>query len=75
MGEEKKKQAVQDEKQRQRDKFHEHLHQKAAKQEWKTMQDNMLKSLSDRLRRWRYKGTWDARRELHDLLTACSAAL
>ena len=39
------------------------------------MQDNVLRTLTDRLRLWRYKGTWDARRGLHDLLTACSAAL
>lgn len=39
------------------------------------MQEGMLKALSDRLRRWRYRGTWDARKELYELLSAASVAL
>lgn len=39
------------------------------------MQEQLLKTMTDRLRRWRYKGTWDARRELYELLSAASAAL
>ena len=48
---------------------------KRAKTEWKSLQENLLKTMTDRLRRWRYRGTWDARRELYELLSAASASL
>ena len=55
--------------------FQAYLEKKREKREWKMMQETLLKSLSDRLRNWKYKGTWDARKELYELLSASSAAL
>ena len=62
-------------KQKQKDKFHEELAAKKAKMEWKSLQENLLKTMTDRLRRWRYRGTWEARKELYELLSAASASL
>ena len=75
MASEKKKRDLEELKQKQKDKFHEVLAAKRAKLEWKSLQETLLKTMTDRLRRWRYKGTWDARRELYELLTAASASL
>ena len=60
---------------KEQESFNEYLHKKREKQEWKALQSSLLESLQDRLRNWRYTGTWEARKELYDLLSAASAAL
>ena len=75
MAREKKKRELEELKEKQRDKFHEALAAKKAKMEWKSLQENLLQTMTDRLRRWKYRGTWQARRELYELLSAASAAL
>lgn len=35
----------------------------------------MLKSLNDKLHTWKFKGTWEARRDLFEILEASEAAL
>ncbi len=39
------------------------------------MQDTLLLTLKDRLKRWHYVGTWQARKELYEILTAAQASL
>jgi hypothetical protein len=39
------------------------------------MQDTLLMTLKDRLKRWHYVGTWQARKELYEILTAAQASL
>lgn len=68
MSAEKKKQDALDRRAGQKEKFQDYLHMKREKQEWKSMQEKLLKEMTGRLRRWRYRGTWAARKELYDLL-------
>jgi len=60
---------------KQKEQFTEYLHGKREKSEWKAVQGALLSTLQDRLSQWKYTGTWEARKELYDLLNAASAAL
>lgn len=56
-------------------KFRRYLVHKRERREWTTMQDTLLMTLKDRLKRWHYVGTWEARKELYEILTASQASL
>lgn len=75
MNEQKKKKKAEEIKQKKKEKFEAFLHQKKIKREWKELQDSMLKMLTEKLKTWKFRGTWDARRELYEMLEAASAAL
>lgn len=51
------------------------MHKKELKREWKNLQDELLGSLGEKLHTWKFKGTWEARRDLYEILEASEAAL
>ena len=70
-----KKREAEELKQKKKMRFEEFLHKKKVKRQWKDLQDQMLKTLSEKLHTWKFKGTWEARRDLYEILEASEAAL
>merc|ERR1712060_244240 len=71
----KKKEEEEEAKAKKKAKFDEFLHKKKIKREWKDMQETLLKQLGQRLHMWKFQGTWEARRDLYEILEAADAAL